>query len=104
MAICAIIIKDSGKDYVKIGYVGSKYINDSSLKLGENLEVKKGDFVHISCRKHYINKKYIFLLLITENNSESQRNLCSSGIKCGIRNECIFCGNPDKFNKKKAGT
>ena len=76
MAICAIckeiIIKDSGKDYVKIGYVGSKSINDSSLKRGENLEVQKGDFVHISCRKHFINKKYIFLLRKTENNSERQ--------------------------------
>ena len=104
MTICAICnesISSQEKDYVKIGYVGAKSINEASLLRGGNLGVVKGNFVHISCRRCYINKKYISLLLKKEDHSEKQPNLRSSGMKYDIKNECIFCGHPDKYNKKK---
>jgi len=104
--LCIVCLKNiaggpTGTCYVKIGHVGANSINQSSTKRKDKLEAKKGDYVHISCRKQYVNKKCIVLFNRKDGITDQDRQLRSSGLSYDIRNECIFCGKPDKYKKKK---
>lgn len=104
---CHQLLSDNKDDIVVLREKGSSSINTASEKRHDAVVVKPGQKVHISCRKKYVNEKYINIdskrkSLEDDSIEQNYRNLRSSEPNIFIMKEhCLFCGNGDKFQGKK---
>ena len=100
--VCALCNQKSCKrgDVSELGNTGADTINFIKLQQGSDSVVSSGQFVHKACRKNLsrhvdINDE--------EQPSTSQRRIVlrSAGNVFNCREQCLFCGKGDRYNKKK---
>ena len=81
MVTCAICnISDDG-EIIQPGQIGIDTINRASNERGDTVHLSVGDYVHISCRKVYINPWYI---------SVSSKNECNTSSRKTRTSVCTF--------------
>ena len=107
---CPICQEDvcNGKDTVVLQEKGSASINKAGEERKDSINVVPGSVVHKSCRQQYVNKKQIALHLKklekdAAQSSEPPRSLRSAEQHFDIKQHCVFCGSPAKYDGKKKG-
>ena len=87
--ICNKAIGAEESDYVQIRNEGAVGINNASEARGQSIYVSAGDFVHISCRKWYINKADIASCSSQEDSTSITRSRVNT---FNFRTNCFLCG------------
>ena len=108
--VCPICKEDvsDGKDKVVLRQKGSDGVNKASAERKDSLRVQPGNVVHQKCRQMYVNKNQIAMFLKKKEREPSKdvdepRNLRSSEAPFNIKEQCLFCALPAKYDGKKKG-
>ena len=101
-----IICKDSlcdSVDTVKLTEKGILGIQNASLARGDDLltQVHAGDIVHVSCRKRYVNLKYVNSN-VCPSGSLKHTPLLRSSLTFSFKSDCLFCTLPVDIRGKES--
>ena len=95
------ILEDDDNNTVTLRQKGCDSINNSSQKRGDDICVIVGQKVHKTCRKTYVNEKYIDLKRKSAAvDVVTGRNLRSDAPAFIFKEHCLFCGKADKYDGK----
>ena len=105
--LCGGNVSEGSEDTVVLREKGSAGINKASQERKDSIIVKSGDTVHKTCRNTYTNKHLIAKHLKKneqpEESNTSSHSLRSTEQTFHIRQHCLFCGVPAKYDGKKKG-
>ena len=102
--VCVICKNEKDDDdYVKPREIGINAINQASKERGDQLNVVEGNYLHVNCRKEYINKWYIAEVAKKKNQSDAERRKTrSSQPAFDFKTKCFFCGHKiTEWEKKR---
>uniref|UniRef100_UPI0035902C0E uncharacterized protein n=1 Tax=Myxine glutinosa TaxID=7769 RepID=UPI0035902C0E len=103
--ICKQSVDGGGSSVSTLGEKGSSSINQASKKRGDNIHAVPGDKIHKDCRWTYINPQQIAKDTRqqeseTSTSSESPTLRSTTG-RFSYSTDCLFCGTPAQFGKKR---
>ena len=92
--LCKEDLEDFCHDIVEIQQKGANGINEASAERDDVIVVTAGDKVHVSCRKRYVNRKYINsdVAKRSEGSMPAKRSTRQSSGGFNSDADCIFCG------------
>ena len=103
METCVICKKTSiDRDTVILREKGANGINAAGEKRGLTLQVTAGQTVHQQCRRDYCKTQNIKRCSDSLIDQE-HKLLRSSGSNFNFKEDCLFCGQPAKYDGKKKG-
>ena len=110
-SVCPICKGDvsDGEDKVVLREKGSAGVNKASQERKDSIQVNSGDIVHKTCRQTYTNKLQISIHLKKKSQQEKDCSDCShpslryTEPTFNIKQHCLFCGVPAKYDGKKRG-
>lgn len=92
--ICGLFVNSDGDAHesVKLTQKGADGINRSSKDRNDDIQAGAGDFVHITCRQRYVNKKNIALSVSKKGNPvQPIQSLKRPRISGPQQKKCLFC-------------
>lgn len=103
--ICKQSVDGGGSSVSTLGEKGSSSINQASNTRGDNIHTVPGEKVHKDCRWTYINPQQIAKDTRQQESkpstSSESHTLRSSTVSFSYSTDCLFCGTPAQFGKKR---
>ena len=100
--IFCVICKNETKDddFIQPRQIGIDTIIRASKERGDNLNVVTGDYVHVKCRKVYINRWYIAEVAKKSKSDVGKRKTRRSQPAFEFKTKCFFLSASSHYTRK----